>query len=33
MELGEVLAKWLNKTVPFDITHDFSAMAMVATSP
>jgi tripartite-type tricarboxylate transporter receptor subunit TctC len=33
MELGAVLAKWLNKTVPFDVIIDFSAIAMVATSP
>src|SRR5215470_1991602 len=33
MEPGAVLAKWLNKTVPFDVTNDFSAVAMVATSP
>jgi tripartite-type tricarboxylate transporter receptor subunit TctC len=33
MEPGAVLAKWLNKTVPFDVTGDFSPIAMVATSP
>jgi len=33
MEPGAVLAKWLNKTVPFDVTRDFSPIAMVATSP
>jgi tripartite-type tricarboxylate transporter receptor subunit TctC len=33
MEPGAVLAKWLNKTVPFDVTNDFSPIAMVATSP
>jgi tripartite-type tricarboxylate transporter receptor subunit TctC len=33
MELGAVLAKWLNKSVPFDVTSDFSPIAMVATSP
>jgi tripartite-type tricarboxylate transporter receptor subunit TctC len=33
MELGAVLAEWLNKTVPFDVTSDFSPIAMVATSP
>src|SRR5262245_51083969 len=32
MEPGAVLAKWLNKTVPFDVTSDFSPIAMVATS-
>jgi tripartite-type tricarboxylate transporter receptor subunit TctC len=26
MEPGAVLAKWLNKTVPFDVTNDFSPM-------
>jgi tripartite-type tricarboxylate transporter receptor subunit TctC len=33
MELGAVLAEWLNKSVPFDVTSDFSPIAMVATSP
>jgi tripartite-type tricarboxylate transporter receptor subunit TctC len=33
MEPGAVLAKWLNKTVPFDVTSDFSPIAMIATSP
>jgi tripartite-type tricarboxylate transporter receptor subunit TctC len=33
MEPGAVLAKWLNKTVPFDVTGDFTPIAMVATSP
>lgn len=33
MEPGAVLAKWFNKTVPFDVTRDFSPIAMVATSP
>jgi tripartite-type tricarboxylate transporter receptor subunit TctC len=33
MEPGAVLAKWLNKTVPFDVTSDFSPVAMIATSP
>ena len=33
MEPGAVLAKWLNKTVPFDVISDFSPIAMVATSP
>ncbi len=32
MEPGAVLAKWLNKTVPFDVTSDFSPIAMIATS-
>jgi tripartite-type tricarboxylate transporter receptor subunit TctC len=33
MEPGAVLAKWLNKTVPFSVTSDFSPIAVVATSP
>src|SRR5215510_6566911 len=33
MEPGAVLAKWLNKSVPFDVISDFSPIAMVATSP
>jgi tripartite-type tricarboxylate transporter receptor subunit TctC len=33
MEPGAVIAKWLNKTVPFDVTSDFAPIAMVATSP
>jgi tripartite-type tricarboxylate transporter receptor subunit TctC len=33
MEPGAVLAKWLNKSVPFDVTSDFSPIAVVATSP
>jgi tripartite-type tricarboxylate transporter receptor subunit TctC len=33
MEPGAVLAKWLNKSVPFDVNEDFSPIAMVATSP
>lgn len=32
MEPGAVLAKWLNKTVPFDVTGDFAPVAMIATS-
>jgi tripartite-type tricarboxylate transporter receptor subunit TctC len=32
MEPGAILAKWLNKTVPFDVTKDFSPIAMVANS-
>jgi tripartite-type tricarboxylate transporter receptor subunit TctC len=32
MEPGAVLAEWLNKTVPFDVTTDFAPIAMVATS-
>jgi tripartite-type tricarboxylate transporter receptor subunit TctC len=33
MEPGAVIAKWLNKNVPFDVTSDFSPIAMIATSP
>jgi tripartite-type tricarboxylate transporter receptor subunit TctC len=33
MEPGPVVAKWLSKTVPFDVTADFSPIAMVASSP
>src|SRR5215813_14926993 len=33
MEPGAVLAKWLNKSVPFNVIEDFSPIAMVATSP
>jgi len=33
MEPGAVLAKWLNRTAPFDVTRDFAPVAMVATSP
>jgi tripartite-type tricarboxylate transporter receptor subunit TctC len=32
MEPGAVLAKWLSKTAPFDVTGDFSPIAMVAVS-
>src|SRR5262249_55254860 len=33
IEPGAVLAKWLNKTVSFDVTSDFSPIAMIAHSP
>src|SRR5262249_48011755 len=33
MEPGAVIAKWLNKTVPFDVTTDFAPIAMFASSP
>jgi tripartite-type tricarboxylate transporter receptor subunit TctC len=33
VEPDAVLAKWLNKSVPFDVLADFSPVAMVATSP
>ena len=32
MEGGAVLAKWLHKRVPFDVTSDFTPVAMVATT-
>jgi tripartite-type tricarboxylate transporter receptor subunit TctC len=32
-EPGAVLAKWLNKTVPFNVTEDFKPIAKVATTP
>jgi tripartite-type tricarboxylate transporter receptor subunit TctC len=33
MEPGAVVAKWLNRTVSFDVTADFAPIAQVATSP
>jgi tripartite-type tricarboxylate transporter receptor subunit TctC len=33
MEPGAVLARWLNRTVPFDVTSDFAPVAMIAQSP
>jgi tripartite-type tricarboxylate transporter receptor subunit TctC len=33
MEPGAVLAKWVSKSVPFNVIEDFSPIAMVATSP
>jgi tripartite-type tricarboxylate transporter receptor subunit TctC len=33
MEPAAVLAKWLHKTVPFDVTTDIAPIAMVATAP
>src|SRR4051794_12641681 len=33
LEPGAVLAKWFNRNVPFDVTRDFSPIAMFATSP
>ena len=33
MEPGAVLAKWLNKSVPYDVTNDFAPIALVATQP
>ena len=32
MEPAAVLAKWMNKTVPYDVTNDFAPIAMVANS-
>jgi tripartite-type tricarboxylate transporter receptor subunit TctC len=33
MEPATVLAKWLNKAVPYDVTTDFAPIAQVATQP
>ena len=33
MEPGAALAKWLNKSVPYDVTRDFTPIALVATQP
>jgi tripartite-type tricarboxylate transporter receptor subunit TctC len=33
MEPGAVIAKWVNKSVSFDVTADFAPIAQVATSP
>jgi tripartite-type tricarboxylate transporter receptor subunit TctC len=33
MEPAAVLAKWMNKTVPYDVTRDFTPIALVATQP
>jgi tripartite-type tricarboxylate transporter receptor subunit TctC len=33
MEPASVLAKWLHKTVSFDVTNDFAPIAMIATTP
>ena len=33
MESSVVLSKWLHKSVPFDITSDFTPIARVATNP
>jgi tripartite-type tricarboxylate transporter receptor subunit TctC len=33
MEPAAVLAKWMNKTVPYDVTNDFTPIALVATQP
>src|ERR1700716_1254301 len=33
MEPAAVLAKWMNKAVPYDVTKDFTPIALVATQP
>src|SRR5262245_53589456 len=33
MEPAAVLAKWVNKSVPYDVTSDFTPIALVATQP
>jgi tripartite-type tricarboxylate transporter receptor subunit TctC len=33
MEPAAVLAKWMNKTVPYDVTNDFAPVALVSTQP
>jgi tripartite-type tricarboxylate transporter receptor subunit TctC len=33
MDISAVLHKWLHKSVPFDVTADFSPIAQVATTP
>jgi tripartite-type tricarboxylate transporter receptor subunit TctC len=33
MEPATVLAKWMNKTVPYDVTSDFRPIAQIATQP
>jgi tripartite-type tricarboxylate transporter receptor subunit TctC len=33
MEPAAVLAKWMNKTIPYDVTNDFRPIALVATQP
>jgi tripartite-type tricarboxylate transporter receptor subunit TctC len=33
LEPGAVVAKWMNKAVPYDVIHDFSPVALVATQP
>jgi tripartite-type tricarboxylate transporter receptor subunit TctC len=33
MEPAAVLAKWMNKTVPYDVTNDFAPIALFATQP
>ncbi len=33
MEPAAVLAKWMNRTVPYDVINDFTPIALVATEP
>jgi tripartite-type tricarboxylate transporter receptor subunit TctC len=33
LEPGAVVAKWMNKAVPYDVTNDFTPIALVATQP
>jgi tripartite-type tricarboxylate transporter receptor subunit TctC len=33
LEPGAVLAKWMNRAVPYDVLHDFTPIALVATQP
>jgi len=33
MEPAAVLAKWMNRTVPYDVTSDFMPIGLVATQP
>jgi tripartite-type tricarboxylate transporter receptor subunit TctC len=33
MEPAAILAKWMNKTVPYDVTTDFTPIALFATQP
>jgi tripartite-type tricarboxylate transporter receptor subunit TctC len=33
MEPAAVLAKWMNRTVPYDVINDFTPIALVATQP
>jgi tripartite-type tricarboxylate transporter receptor subunit TctC len=33
MEPAAVLAKWMNKTIPYDVANDFRPIALVATQP
>jgi tripartite-type tricarboxylate transporter receptor subunit TctC len=33
LEPGAVLAKWMNRAVPYDVLNDFTPIALVATQP